>query len=101
MRNLRLLDMYRRTDKEIIDYFGSTGDETCGFFIVPSPIDKGDIKVMASSGEGWDHLSVSRSNRCPRIRNPPQNLRTASARSLGRSSRRSSMTSSSRSSMTC
>ena len=65
MRNLRLLDQYRCTDPEIVAYFGSAGDDTSGAFLVPSPIDGGDLKVLASSGDGWDHVSVSRSNRCP------------------------------------
>jgi hypothetical protein len=34
-------------------------------FHLPSPIDKAPLRVVASSGEGWDHVSVSRQNRCP------------------------------------
>lgn len=41
------------------------GDETCGSFVVPSPIDGADMRVIASTGEGWDHVSVSRTKRCP------------------------------------
>jgi hypothetical protein len=33
--------------------------------MVPSPIDKAELHVVASAGEGWDHVSVSRANRCP------------------------------------
>jgi hypothetical protein len=65
MRNLNLLNAYRCIGPDIIKYFGSTGDHTCGFFVVPSPIDKGEMKVMASSDYDWDHVSVSRPNRCP------------------------------------
>lgn len=65
MRNLRLLDIYRRTDREVRDFFGGVGDETCGMFQVPSPIDKAPLKIVASSDLGWDHVSVSRTNRCP------------------------------------
>jgi hypothetical protein len=65
MRNLRLLDIFRRTDRRTISWFGDTGDDTCGMFDVPSPIDKGPLTVIASVGDGWDHVSVSRPNRCP------------------------------------
>lgn len=64
MRNLRLLEMYR--DRAAArDIYGWEGDETCGAFRVPSPIDGQTLAVIASSGAGWDHVSVSRSNRCP------------------------------------
>jgi hypothetical protein len=36
-----------------------------GVFIVPSPVDGRGLKVIASTGLGWDHVSVSRANRCP------------------------------------
>lgn len=44
------------------------GDDEGGFFIVPSPLKaaKGAvISVIASNGDGWDHVSVSLPNRCP------------------------------------
>jgi len=65
MRNLRLLDQYRKTDPATVRYFGGIGDETCGAFTVPSPIDGGAMMVIASSDAGWEHVSVSRKNRCP------------------------------------
>ena len=65
MRNLNLLDIYRRTDKSIIARFGSTGDDKNGAFELPSPIDTAPMFIIASSGEGWDHVSVSRKARCP------------------------------------
>ena len=65
MRDLRLLDRYRDCSKEVMAHYGWAGDETCGVFVVPSPIDKAALRVTASSGEGWDHVSVSRTNRCP------------------------------------
>lgn len=65
MRNLRLLDLYRDTGPEVVAHFGSIGDEETGSFLVPSPIDKAPMRVIASSGEGWDHVSISRQNRCP------------------------------------
>ena len=65
MRDLHLLDAFRRTGREVIAAYGSTGDETCGIFMVPSPIDAALMKVMVSSELGWDHVSVSRNSRCP------------------------------------
>lgn len=65
MRNLRLLDVYRRTDADVIAHWGWAGNESCGAFCIPSPIDKAPMMVVASAAEGWDHVSVSRKNRCP------------------------------------
>lgn len=65
MRNLNLLDFYRRTDQSVVDLYGSIGDDRGGVFAVPSPIDKQLMLVIASNGESWDHVSVSRQNRCP------------------------------------
>jgi len=65
VRNLNLLDIYRRTDKKTIDHFGSAGDEENGAFEVPSPVTKAPMFIIASSGMGWDHVSVSLQNRCP------------------------------------
>lgn len=65
MRNLHLLDAYRETGPEIVRLWGFVGDETCGMFHVPSPIDRAPLCIIASSGGGWDHVSVSRQNRCP------------------------------------
>jgi hypothetical protein len=36
-----------------------------GSFLVKSPVDKGTMKVIASFGLGWDHVSVSRPTKCP------------------------------------
>lgn len=65
MRNLRLLDVYRMRGPEIIELWGWSGDDTFGAFLLRSPIDGGTLKVVASSDQGWDHVSVSRQNRCP------------------------------------
>lgn len=65
MRNLDLLNAYRRTGPEIYRMWGFVGDETCGAFEVPSCTDRAPLMVIASGGEGWDHVSVSRKNRCP------------------------------------
>jgi len=64
MRNLDLLDCYRQTESEIL-YYGERGDAGNGVFKLPSKTDGGDLLIVASSGDGWDHVSVSRRNRCP------------------------------------
>lgn len=55
MRNLNLLDQYRFTHPAI----DSKGDDTCGWFRI------GSLRILASSGEGWDHVSISTPNRIP------------------------------------
>jgi hypothetical protein len=65
MRNLRELDAYRMHGQAVIEHYGFEGDETCGAFGVPSPIDRQPLVIVASSEGGWDHVSVSRRNRVP------------------------------------
>ncbi len=65
MRNLHQLDRFRVANREVIKRYGSAGDHECGLFSIPSPVDRRELKVIASSGEGWDHVSVSRATRCP------------------------------------
>lgn len=65
MRDLHELDEFRETGPHVIDAFGDVGDGTCGMFRLPSPVDAGRLLVIASAGEGWDHVSVSRPDRCP------------------------------------
>ena len=66
MRDLRLLDVYRVTDARSPHHWGGwAGDETCGAFRIPSPIDGATMLAIASNAEDWDHVSVSRANRCP------------------------------------
>lgn len=36
-----------------------------GRYIIPSPIDRQPLLVIASDGLGWDHISISRKNRVP------------------------------------
>ncbi len=63
MRDLGTLELYRSHYWE--RSMGMDGDYEYGLFIIPSPIDGRDMAVMATNAEGWDHLSVSRINRCP------------------------------------
>lgn len=64
MRNLHVLERFRDHAWGNAVH-GWAGDETCGTFRVPSPIDGADLRIIASSGAGWDHVSVSRRNRTP------------------------------------
>lgn len=65
MRNLHLLDEFRDTSAAVVRVFGNTGDQNNGVFHIPSPIDRAPMTVIASTGEGWEHISASRANRCP------------------------------------
>jgi len=65
MRDLRLLDACRVRGREVLEMWGWEGDERCGAFCMRSPIDGGELVIVASSDQGWDHVSVSRKNRCP------------------------------------
>ena len=44
--------------------YPSLGDETCGYFVVPLPHAQ-TLRVIASSEGEWEHVSVSRKDRCP------------------------------------
>ena len=66
MRDLHELDRWRITDPTALTHTGGwAGDDACGGFVIPSPIDGQRMVVMASNGDGWDHVSVSRKNRVP------------------------------------
>jgi hypothetical protein len=62
MRDLHQLDEYRQ---DVRNSFGWNGDGSCGTFRLPSPVDGQPMHVIASSENGWDHVSVSRSSRPP------------------------------------
>lgn len=65
MRNLRLLDAIRDTSPEVVSFFGNVGDDTVGVFHVRSTVDRSMVRVIATAGEDWDHVSVSLENRTP------------------------------------
>lgn len=67
MKNLmeENINKFRRSDPHILKTYGSYGDKENGLFTVPSPIDNHPMVVLASVGEGWEHVSVSRKNRIP------------------------------------
>ena len=64
MRPLSLLEMYRRRDLERRHY-GVEGDDFGGMFLINDRKLKNVLKVVASNGMGWDHVSVSLPHRCP------------------------------------
>lgn len=64
MRNLSLLNANRQAALELRMY-GMRGDDTTGVFRFRSDVDNGILNVLASSGMGWDHVSVSRTDRIP------------------------------------
>ena|SRR5580765_7749248 len=63
MRDLNLLNRFRLDVTQTP--YGWSGDGTCGAFEIPSPIDGQPLRIIASCDDGWDHVSVSRSSRCP------------------------------------
>ena len=60
---------YRVREQWVLDYAGTVGDGTCGIFEFPRrDLDQpaGDVlRCQASTGAGWDHVSVSLPHRCP------------------------------------
>jgi hypothetical protein len=42
------------------------GNAICGAFVVRSRIEPKALRILASNGDGWDHVSVSLVSRCPR-----------------------------------
>ena len=72
MRPLTELDRYRvPLPPNIAELWGVPAlggrfADICGAFALRSPIDDRELRVIASNGEGWDHISVSLANRCPR-----------------------------------
>lgn len=61
MKDLTELNAYRRHSP----FHGWEGDKTCGLFELPSPRTAATLRCIASTGDGWDHVSVSLPNRCP------------------------------------
>jgi hypothetical protein len=69
MRNLLELDHHRvPLPPNIAQLWGvaPAGDAICGAFVLLSPVDGRQMRIIASNGDGWDHVSVSLANRCPR-----------------------------------
>lgn len=63
MRDLHELDEYRKRHPH---YGNNPGNHGNGLFIVPpAPEFDEPLRVIASNGGGWDHVSVSAANRPP------------------------------------
>jgi hypothetical protein len=60
MRDLKQLDAFRLKMPGF-----PIGGSTEGAFAIQSPTFAGKLRVIASAGLGWDHVSVSLPNRCP------------------------------------
>jgi len=57
------IDKLRERSEEVRNHYGNYGDETCGAFTVPYQF--ATLKVIAATGDGWEHVSVSLKDRCP------------------------------------
>lgn len=66
MRNLNELNEYRAVEVEKELTNGRTGDHENGCFIIPCPLTGKKLKVIASIGMGWEHVSVSLNVRIPK-----------------------------------
>jgi len=66
--DLDMLNPYRQRNQLVLEMYGSFGDATCGVFNLPSPATSQTLLCVASSDGGWDHVSVSLSNRIPNWR---------------------------------
>jgi len=62
MRSLFSLNKYRDQNTALRIY-GWVGDDKFGMFMFPTK--DGLIRVIASNGDGWDHVSVSLEERIP------------------------------------
>ena len=60
MRDLRVFEAYR-----INTQYGGPGDKFGGAFEMYNPGTDSILRVIASCGDGWDHVSVSLPDRTP------------------------------------
>ena len=70
MRDLshHAIDRYRDRSEFVLEQYGSVGDQGNGLFRVPcSTVRLINLCVLASNGDGWDHVSVSLPHRCPDV----------------------------------
>ncbi len=65
MRDLRNFDRHRVTSPEIEAWFNGADPAIAGLFGMRCPDTGGVLRIIATSGDGWDHVSVSLENRCP------------------------------------
>lgn len=60
MKNLSFLK-----ERQVPHPFATDADDHNGMFLIHCPSSGRDLAVIASNGDGWDHVSVSLKNRCP------------------------------------
>lgn len=65
MRDLSHLEAFRIRSDYVLKQLGSYGDARNGAFELPVPGRPTVLRILAASGGGWDHVSVSLSDRCP------------------------------------
>ena len=65
MIDLLRLNRYRVISPNLLSIYGDIGDDKGGAFSVPHPSTGVTLRVIAGSGEGWDHVSVSLPHRVP------------------------------------
>lgn len=59
MRDLTNLESLRIRSDYVMKQLGSYGDARNGAFRIPTPGQKTSLNILAASGGGWDHVSVS------------------------------------------
>jgi hypothetical protein len=65
MRNLDQLNNYRDIGPKVIELYGNTGNDSSGVFNIPIKTHEYCLRIIASRGMGWEHVSVSLPDRCP------------------------------------
>jgi hypothetical protein len=65
MKNLNMLNHIRDTGVRVRELYGSVGNKHEGVFMLPALKGQWQLKIIASSGLGWDHVSVSLPDRTP------------------------------------
>lgn len=63
MINLHAIDQHRDWAWE--RSMGMVGDHLMGCFTYPSVTDRKRLRAVVSNDAGWDHVSISRRDRCP------------------------------------
>ncbi len=63
MQDLNTLNVYRWPEMEV--HYAEPSSDKFGCFRFISPVDTEYLRVIASSSDGWDHISISRADRCP------------------------------------
>lgn len=66
MKDLLSPEIDRHRERAIeAKLWGEIDRSVGGVFILPSPVYMINLRVIASNGDGWDHVSISTASRCP------------------------------------